>query len=265
MHRKYLFALSVVLVMVLIGFIAAQAAIVGRFVHVEGHVDLLKQGKLPALPVKVQDGVEPGDVVRTKGRSKAQVAFVDDSTITLAPESRVAIADFVFDPARNERRAVLKVFRGLTHTVVRRILQVHEPDFLMESMTAAIGVRGTEWYTLLKPNATFVYLLTGLLGVRSSDPRIPDLLLLRDMQFTQVLLGLPPSPARPITPADLDMLKKLMDTGVPDVALFAPPGEGRIPPPFRRPVDPEKAMPPYIPPVIAPGQVPHVPSPPSWP
>ena len=49
----------------------AQAEVVGRLTQVEGRVDLLKGGQLPAIPAKVEDGVQPGDVLRTKSQSKA--------------------------------------------------------------------------------------------------------------------------------------------------------------------------------------------------
>ena len=67
---------------------------VGRFSLIVGQVDLLKGGKLPAISAKMEAGVEPGDIIRTKSRGKAQLTMVDDSVITLAPESRLAIADY---------------------------------------------------------------------------------------------------------------------------------------------------------------------------
>ncbi|PIU52731.1 MAG: hypothetical protein COS90_09845 [Deltaproteobacteria bacterium CG07_land_8_20_14_0_80_60_11] len=44
-------------------------------------------GEKSALAAKFQDGVEPGGVIRTKTRAKAQLTMVDDSIITLAPDA----------------------------------------------------------------------------------------------------------------------------------------------------------------------------------
>ena len=254
MQPRHFLALSLLLTVLLAVPWVARAAVVGRFVKVEGYVDLLKQGKLPAVPVKAQDGVEPGDVIRTKSKAKVQVQFVDDTFLTIAPESRVAIADYVFDPVSRERRAVLKVFRGLTHTVVKRLLDVQEPDFTMHTLTAIIRVQGTQWYTLLKPNATYAFLPQGLLGISSINPNIPARLILKSGEFTRVLLDQPPGPARPFTPADLDLLKKLMDSGVPDVARFEPPGEAQASPLSKipRPDIPERSIPLAVPPTYSP-------------
>ena len=80
----------------------------------------------------------------TKARSKAQLSMVDASVITLAPESRLAIADYQYNPEQESRRAVVSLFRGLVHTVVNRIIKTEEPDFIMETHTATLGVRGTD-------------------------------------------------------------------------------------------------------------------------
>ncbi len=199
---------------------AAQAAVVGRFTAVEGQVDILKQGKTPATAAKVNDGVEPGDVIRTKTKAKAQVKFVDDSQVTLAPESRMAVADFVYNADKGERRAVLRFFKGVMHTVVTRLLKAQEPDFLMETHTAILGVRGTESYTVLLPNATGAYLIDGLLELRSNNPQIQVRQLLQRMEFSTIPLGQPPTMPRPISLAMLEMLKNLMNTGLKETAFL---------------------------------------------
>jgi hypothetical protein len=203
----------------------AHATVVGHFTLVRGRVDLLKQGKLPAVPAKLEVGVEPGDIIRTKSRSKAQLTMVDDSIITLAPMSRLAVADYQYNPAREERRAVLRVFRGLVHTVVKRIIKREEPDFIMETYTAIIGVRGTDWYTLLGPRLTLVALKQGTLSV-SQSPTVPGLapILLQSMQYIQV-----PKPfvTQVLTPEMIKMLDKMMDTGVIAGDLYLGPGPAR--------------------------------------
>lgn len=219
MTPKKLWPLFVLLLSLMMAA-GAQAALVGRFTAVEGQVDILKQGKVPAAAARVNDGVEPGDVIRTKAQGKAQVTFVDDSQVTLAPESRMAVADFVYNADKGERRAVLRFFKGVMHTVVTRLLKAQAPDFLMETHTAVLGVRGTETYTVLLPNATGAYLISGLLAVSSNDPRIQGSQELQSMQFSTIPLGQPPTMARPISPAMLEMLRKLMHTGLKDTAFL---------------------------------------------
>jgi len=241
----------------------AQAAVVGRFTAVEGQVDILKQGKLPAVSAAVNDGVEPGDMIRTKSKAKAQVKFVDDSLVTLAPESRIAVADFVYDADKGERRAVLRFFRGVIHTVVTRLLKTQEPDFLMETHTAIMGVRGTENFSVLLPNTTGAYLIDGLLEVRSNNPQILGTVLLKKLEFIMIPLGQTPGMSRPISPAMLEMLRGLMSTGIKENAFLGV-GAGAGAPGSQVPdvlgfPGPERSMQP----VISPQVVPPVVTPPA--
>jgi hypothetical protein len=267
MRQKIRLALLVLILMAVAVPLTAHAAVVGRFTQVRGEVNLLKGGKIPARLVKVQDGVEPGDIIRTKAKAKAELTMVDDSVIILAPESRLAIADYVYKPDLGERRAVLRFFKGLVHTVVKRVIKTQEPDFIMETHTAIIGVRGTDWFTLLMPGFTSVYLKHGLLGITSNIPTIPALLLLHGMQFTQIPLGGQPFLGKPLTPEMLRSLERMMDTGVQEGALWlgptkVPAGTSQFP--FRLPVSPEQQVRQQtVPPTLQP---PHLmPAPPPTP
>jgi hypothetical protein len=263
--KRPLAQIALLVLLLLLAPALAQAAVVGQFTQVEGQVGLLKQGKLPALAVKVGDGVEPGDVVRTKSHSRAQIRFVDESVVTLAPESRVAVADYFYDQAGGSRRAVLRVFRGLVQTVVTLLLEAQEPNFIVETHTAVLGVRGTEWYTLLMPNFTSIYLVSGLLDVKSINPQLPAVLPLKGLEFTQVPRGMQPHMPQRLTPAMLDMLKKMMATGIGDHVLLGggpqlgvgAQGLGE----FKLPVSPEQMTQPIIPPTIVPPAPPPPPGP----
>jgi len=268
MRRKMRLVLSLWMMMALLGFIAfvgpqtAHASVAGHFTMVTGKVDLLKHGKLPAIPAKVQDGVEPGDIIRTKSKSKAQLQMIDDSIITLAPESRLAIADYQYKPAPEERRVVLRFFRGLMQATVKRIIKREEPDFIIETHTAIVGVRGSNPFLLLRPLATFVYLPEGLLDVSSNDPNIPFKVPVHSWECLQIPSGQRPYLPQPMTPAMLQMLERMMDTGVSSGALYigAPPTPGQEFP-FKLPVSPDQRIKQEtIPPVLVPK--PQLPPPP---
>ena len=271
MQRKVFVGLIAMLLLALILPAGLHAAVVGRFTQVIGQVDLLKQGKIPALAAKLQDGVEPGDVIRTKTKAKAQMAMVDDSIITLAPESRLAIADYQYNPARQERRAVLRLFRGMMQTVVTRIIKTEEPDFIVETHTATIGVRGSNPYFLLMPSFTSVYLPLGLLEVSSNNPQIPYQVMLGNMQFTQIPLDKQPFLPQALTPGMLQMLEQMMTTGItPGMFWTGPPAGGTGAAgnqfPLGLPVSPDqKIIQQTIPPLLVPKQLIPPPPPPVAP
>ncbi|MDD2904118.1 MAG: FecR family protein [Syntrophales bacterium] len=249
MTRKYLWITCIIFALVLAwagAAFAAKAKAIGRFLMLEGQVDVLKNGKLPAVAAKITVPVDIGDVIRTKSKSRAQLLFVDDSVLTLSPESRVAVADFFYDQGYNRRRVLLQLYRGLAHTVVRKILALEGPDFLMHTHTVAIGVRGTEWYTLILPNRTNVYNIEGLLQLQSSNPLIAGTILLQTLQYREVRLNQPPGPAQEITPAILSALRRMMYTGpvnIPPEIL----GGAAMPPEVEQIRVPESITSPYAP------------------
>lgn len=231
----FLWTMLVVLVFQVGSFTYAQADAVGRLTLVEGRVDLLKGGQLPATPAKVDDGVQPGDVLRTKSLSKAQVTFIDNSTLAIAPESRVAIEAYMFDSAQNKRHAVLQLFQGLAHAVVSKVYKSAEPDFVVKTHTAIMGIRGTEFGIRLHPNSSTILNFKGLLQVGNILSEVSQLsrrafklaysfgpgagsgqhwVFLKDMQGTTVGRGLPPTQAFAISPEDLKAFMSQMVSGL---------------------------------------------------
>jgi hypothetical protein len=153
----------------------AQAKVVGHLTLVKGGVDILKGGHLPATPAKIKDGVQPGDVIRTKSLSQAQITFIDKSIMTISPQSRVAIEAYMFDSAKNKRNAVVKLFQGLAHMVISKITKAEEPDFVVKTNTAIVGVRGTDFGIRLQPNGSTILNFEGLIQVGNVFPEVSQL------------------------------------------------------------------------------------------
>jgi len=196
---------------------------VGRLTQVEGRVDLLRAGNLPAIPAKVEDTVGQHDVIRTKTLSRAQITFIDNSILTISPESRIAIQEFKFEPAQRKRQAVLEIFHGLALVVVNKILSPGEPDFVVKTQTAVLGARGTEIGIRTHPNSSTILNFKGLTQVGNIFPEVSGLslkafkvafvfgpykegsnrwVLLKDMQGTLVARDLPPTKPFGLTPQD---------------------------------------------------------------
>jgi hypothetical protein len=204
----------------------APAEVVGRITQVEGRVDLLKGGQLPATPVKLEDPVGLGDVLRTKSLSKANITFVDNTVITISPESRIAIEEYMFDPAKGKRNAVLQLFHGMALAVVSKIYKAEQPDFVIKTHTAIMGVRGTEVGIRLSANDSTFLNFQGLTRVASVFPEISGDLFrkaakvalsfdkgyvdLGNMQATTVARGLPPTLPYGISSEDRQMFMRQM-------------------------------------------------------
>jgi hypothetical protein len=172
----------------------------------------LKKGQLPAIHLKQNDGVEPGDVIRTKSLSKAQITFVDDTVLTIAPGSRVAIEEYMIDGGK--RSAVLQMFRGVALAVVSKIFRANAPDFVVKTNTAIMGVRGTKVGLRLYPNFSEILTFQGLTEVSNRFPEIPGMVQLKDGQGTRVTRGLPPTKQFKVGPQDLKQFMLQLTTGL---------------------------------------------------
>jgi hypothetical protein len=252
MMRKYTVLWTILVILAFqVGLLApAQAEGVGRLTLMKGRVDILKGGQLPATPAKVNDGVQTGDVIRTRSASKAQITFMDNSTMTIGPESRVAIEAYMFDSAKQKRNAVLQIFQGLAHVVVNKVYKPGEPDFVVKTHTAVMGVRGTEFGIRLQPNSTTVLNLRGVLQVGNISPEVSQLfrkafkvafafgpcndklgrwVCLKDKQGTTVAKGLPPSQAFSFTMADWESFLGQLDSGLGGSSSSGPGGGTGMP------------------------------------
>lgn len=86
------------------------------------------------------DGVFQNEIVKTAASSSAQLLFLDETSMTVGPNSLVALDRFVYDPNRKTGNVVLNVtkgaFRFVTGSASSRSYKVKTP-------VATIGVRGT--------------------------------------------------------------------------------------------------------------------------
>jgi hypothetical protein len=232
LSRLFLMLPAVMLVIAL-GLTPSAWGAVGSFIQVEGPVEVLRQGAPPALPAKIKDGVEKGDLVRTKSGGRAQIRFIDDTTLTIAPGSALVIEEYLYDAPKGTRQASLSLLRGLTYSVVDKVLKTEEPDFLIKTSTAVFGVRGTRFFVLAAAKFNAGYNEQGKLEAASRD-RLQRVLLM-GMEFTVAVRGRPLSPVQRLSLTDLNTLRQWLQTGVPEAVLTGdPPFMTLTGPPMRK-------------------------------
>jgi hypothetical protein len=138
---------------------------VGQFNQVVNQVDHLKQGQAPPLPAKVQSGVANQDQVHTREKSMAVVQFVDESTMTISPKSRVTIEDYMYDAGKAQSQGTVKVLQGVVESVIPTTDRLQKKDLKILTTTAIAGIRGTRLVTVAnpegpgKPDSTVFYVI----------------------------------------------------------------------------------------------------------
>lgn len=105
------------------------------------------------------DKVYKDEVVETGDRGKGQLLFLDETALTVGPNSRVMLDRFVYDPGKTTGTVTMTAVRG-----VFRFVSGSLPSQAYEIKTAAgsIGVRGTIFELICEPDGTVtVRLLEG--------------------------------------------------------------------------------------------------------
>jgi hypothetical protein len=133
------------------GVTPALADDVGQFTRVVNKVEQLKQGKGPPKSAQVPGGVENQDVVETLEKAMAVVQFVDDSTITISPKSKVTIEDYMYDASKGKSKGAIKILEGVVETVIPNKDNLQNKDIHIFTTTAIAGIRGTKVITVVKP------------------------------------------------------------------------------------------------------------------
>lgn len=204
---------------------AGAAAPVAKFTVVEGQVDVLGGGALPASPANVNGAVFEKDMVRTKSASRAEVAFSDGSLLKIGQRSRIDINEYRADDPQAKRKLVLP--RGRVEAVVpqglaNQALLPKGSRFEIQTPNAVAGVRGTDYVVSFDNSRTWVMVKEGMVQV--FNPEFPDdIIVLNAGQMTFVYMHRPPQPPTTATEADKTSIEKGVKSG--DMGIT---GEGVI-------------------------------------
>jgi hypothetical protein len=103
-------------------------------------------------PVILGDKVFQNEVIRTGSDSKSQLLFRDETTLSIGPDSEIALDKFVYSPQGSSvsLNATKGVFRFISGSAPKNAYEIKTPS-------ATVGVRGTIVYVGLLPDGTSLY------------------------------------------------------------------------------------------------------------
>lgn len=120
---------------------AAQA--VGTVVNLSGPL-LAKKADGSAKVLSLKSSVEQGDTLISEKDTYARIKFIDNSEITLRPNSQLKIENFSFDEEKPEKdSAAFNLVKGGLRAVTGTLGKRSKEKFGMNTPTATIGIRGT--------------------------------------------------------------------------------------------------------------------------
>lgn len=120
---------------------AGQVA--GTVVHLSGPLIVKKaDGSVKILARKSE--VEQGDTLVAEKGTYAQIRFIDNSEITLRPDTTFKIEAFAFDEAKPDAdSASFNLVKGGLRSVTGLLGKRNKEKFSLKTPTATIGIRGT--------------------------------------------------------------------------------------------------------------------------
>ena len=115
--------------------------------------------------IKVSDEVFQQELIETNSVSATQFLFLDETILTIGPESQLVLDEMVFNPNATKGKVVVTAVKGL-FTFVSGSLP--SESYEIKTPTATIGVRGTQFDLFVSRNgASTVILRSGALTVRN--------------------------------------------------------------------------------------------------
>ena len=132
---------SAVMVFGVHGF--AQTVPAGKVLAVAGSATLERAGQ--QLPLQVGVSVESGDILAVGDKSTLQVRFSDESVVALRANSQFKIENYKFDKNAESDRSLMGLLKGGMRTITGLIGKANNKNYLVQTATATIGIRGTHF------------------------------------------------------------------------------------------------------------------------
>lgn len=130
----------------------------GQVVAVRGDVAVLHaDGK--SAPLALKDPVAPMDTIRTGERGRVQIAFTDETVLSLGRNTQIQITECVFKRSEGQGALSLSITGGVFRIVGGAIMKIAPENFRADTPTATIGIRGSSFAAEVTAEFTRVVLL----------------------------------------------------------------------------------------------------------
>jgi hypothetical protein len=117
---------------------------------VQGDAGIERAGTV--RPAAVGSRLLAGDKLVTGKDGRLGATLRDDTLISTGPDSRIAVAEYAFEPATQSGSMTLSVLRGVAALVSGLVAKANPGAMRVTTPTATVGIRGTEFIVEVEPN-----------------------------------------------------------------------------------------------------------------
>jgi hypothetical protein len=129
---------------------------IARVVKIRGNVTQLAPGAQSAFRVKLNDKIVADTSLVTGRKSFVKLKFHDGTNLSLGPKGKIVVLEM-----KTKGTGVISLLKGkLRSQVIKNKKSSKENKFFIQTRTAAMGVRGTDFETIYNPDNKITSLIT---------------------------------------------------------------------------------------------------------
>lgn len=137
------FLYSLTFVVALASYTAHAADPIGQVKTADGTVTVERAGA--SQPIGVGDHVFQSDVIVTAAGASVGITFIDNSLMSLGPDSRLVLDNFRFDTTTHDGEFDSSLQKGTLAVKSGQIVKQTPEAMKIRTPAALLGVRGTEF------------------------------------------------------------------------------------------------------------------------
>jgi len=129
----------------ILSLLAAPLALadIGQIKTLSGEVRIERGGT--TLTASAGDRLTQSDVVVTGADGKVGITFIDNTRLSLGPDSRMELARFDFDATTHQGAFLGRMHKGTLSIISGQIAKSHPDAMKVETPTSVLSVRGTRF------------------------------------------------------------------------------------------------------------------------
>lgn len=124
---------------------------VGKVDTISGTVEIERQERVQ--PSMAGDPVYLQDRVHTRADSSAELLFLDNSRVKIAPNTVLEITEYLFNPDEKTRDGLFTMISGKARFLVQDLQAYKEKRFRVQTQTAVVGTRDTDFLVNVRPES----------------------------------------------------------------------------------------------------------------
>jgi hypothetical protein len=179
-----------------------------------------RQGQGAETALKLDDGIDTGDIITTKQNGRLGIVLLDGSRLNIGPSSTLKIVRFELQPPQTQ----IELTSGRMRVRTSQLSQSGSSR-TVQTPTAIAWVVGPDLIIEAHPNATTILCIEGVASVGNIDLAITEHVVVSAGQVTAVAQGRAPSDPQSATNSVLESQMDQTNVGPPE-----PGGPGAVMP-----------------------------------